>query len=105
MRSFIRAFKRLGVFSQRPKDNITRPLNKKLPTPVSPAQSRTIMAGSMTAAAAYALTVTSPSALDPVPEDARDKKHHLKKGFTNPWESYRDFSGPSIMMSIIKYGT
>ena len=63
------------------------------------------MASSMTAAMLYACTVSAPSALGAVPEDAPDKKHHLKKGvgFTNPWESWVEMSGPQIARSMIWY--
>lgn len=61
-----------------------------------------IMSGGMTTAALYACTMTSPTALGAVPEDSEAKTHHLKdgKGFTNPWESYRDFSGPKLGMTM-----
>jgi N-acyl-phosphatidylethanolamine-hydrolysing phospholipase D len=49
-------------------------------------------------AAIYACSMTSPAALGAVPEDTDSKKHHLKNGngFTNPWESWKDFSGPKL---------
>jgi hypothetical protein len=57
----------------------------------------------MTAAAVYALTLTSPTALGAVPEEAPEKAHHLKdgKGFTNPWESWREFQVPQILRKMI----
>ncbi|KAE8453760.1 hypothetical protein EG329_009271 [Mollisiaceae sp. DMI_Dod_QoI] len=57
----------------------------------------------MTAAVLYAVSMTSPTALGAVPEDVETKAHHLKhgKGFTNPWESWRDFSAPEMMRKII----
>ena len=61
------------------------------------------MAGGIAQAAIYACAISSPTALGAVPEDSEEKKHHLKggKGFTNPWESWREFSGPKIMSQII----
>jgi len=34
-------------------------------------------------------TMTAPAALSAVPEETKDKAHHLKdgKGFRNPWDS------------------
>ncbi|EKD16024.1 NAPE-hydrolyzing phospholipase D [Drepanopeziza brunnea f. sp. 'multigermtubi' MB_m1] len=62
------------------------------------------MSGSMKAAAAaiYACTVSAPSTLGAVPEDAAEHKHHVKdgKGFTNPWDSWREMSGPQIGTSM-----
>ncbi|KAF2025993.1 Metallo-hydrolase/oxidoreductase [Setomelanomma holmii] len=38
--------------------------------------------------------VSNPSQIAAEPEDAKDKRHHLKngKGFTNPWESYQELT-------------
>lgn len=54
-------------------------------------------------AALYACSMTSPTALGAVPEDSKEKAHHLKHGvgFKNPWESWRDFSGPGIAAKMI----
>ncbi|KAL8716317.1 MAG: hypothetical protein Q9220_000222 [cf. Caloplaca sp. 1 TL-2023] len=62
------------------------------------------MSSSGTAAALYAATVSSASITGAVPEEAKEKKHHLKagKGFTNPWESWRDFNGPAIAWAMTK---
>ena len=45
------------------------------------------MSSSGTAASLYAVTVSTSSISGAVPEEAKDKRHHLKdgKGFTNPW--------------------
>ena len=50
------------------------------------------MSNSQTAAALYAATVSSSSIAGATPEEASEKRHHLKgaKGFTNPWDSYVD---------------
>lgn len=63
------------------------------------------MSSSATAAALYAATISSSASYSAVPEDAKDKKHHLKdgKGFTNPWESWREMGGPSIMKALLMY--
>lgn len=57
----------------------------------------------MTAAAAYACSVTSPTALGAVPEDSVAKAHHLKdgKGFRNPWDSWKDMTGPQIFKAMV----
>lgn len=62
------------------------------------------MSGSGTAAALYAATVSPASITGAVPEEAKDKKHHLKngKGFDNPWDSWRDFNGPAIGWAMVK---
>ena len=61
------------------------------------------MSSGMTAAALYACTMTTPTALGAVPEDSEAKAHHLKdgKGFTNPWESWKEMSGPQIARAMI----
>ena len=45
------------------------------------------MSGSGTAASLYAATISQASVIGAEPEEAKDKRHHLKdgKGFTNPW--------------------
>ncbi|TAQ89013.1 hypothetical protein B7494_g2674 [Chlorociboria aeruginascens] len=67
------------------------------------ANHRRMMSGGMTAAALYACTLSVPTALGAVPEDAEEKAHHLKngKGFTNPWESWKDMSVPQIIRTMI----
>lgn len=63
------------------------------------------MSSSATAAALYAATISSSALSGAVPEDAKDKKHHLKdgKGFTNPWESWREMGGFGILKALIMY--
>ncbi|KAH8592424.1 beta-lactamase superfamily domain-containing protein [Bisporella sp. PMI_857] len=62
------------------------------------------MAGGMTSAILYACTTTSPTSLGAVPEDSKAKAHHLKNGngFTNPWDSWIEMSGPAIAMAMMK---
>lgn len=69
---------------------------------VTAIQSRTI-SGGMTAAALYAVSMTSPTALGAVPADTEAKPHHSKngKGFINPWESSRDFGFVEIFKKIV----
>ena len=45
------------------------------------------MSGSGIAASLYAATISQASVMGAEPEEAKDKRHHLKdgKGFTNPW--------------------
>ena len=59
-----------------------------------------------TSAALYAVTVSAASNTAATPEDAKDKKHHLKdgQGFTNPWDSYRHESLPNLLGSLLKCG-
>ncbi|KAG9242626.1 beta-lactamase superfamily domain-containing protein [Calycina marina] len=61
------------------------------------------MAGSTTAAALYACSLTSPTTLGPVPEDSKEKAHHLKsgKGFTNPWDSWTEFGPLDIFKGVV----
>jgi hypothetical protein len=96
MRSFFRSFLRRRPFQR---------VNEPNQNPKVSATQATTMAGSMTAAALYACSMSSPSALGAVPEDAPDKKHHLKSGvgFQNPWESWKELSGPKIGGAVIWY--
>jgi N-acyl-phosphatidylethanolamine-hydrolysing phospholipase D len=61
------------------------------------------MSSGMTAAALYACTMTSPTALGAVPEDAEAKAHHLKDGvgFKNPWNSWKDMNTSEILKAMI----
>ena len=47
----------------------------------------TTMSSSTTAASLYAATISQATITGATPEDAKDRKHHLKNGhgFTNPW--------------------
>jgi N-acyl-phosphatidylethanolamine-hydrolysing phospholipase D len=49
--------------------------------------------------------MTNPAALGAVPEDSTAKAHHLKdgKGFTNPWESWKEMTGPQVWRALIWY--
>lgn len=62
------------------------------------------MSSGMAAAALYAYAMSSPVALGAVPEDSEAKKHHLKngKGFTNPWESWREWGAFEIGGAMLK---
>lgn len=96
MRSFLRALFRRRQQPFRPRDESQRPK-------ISASHQSVTMAGGVTAAALYACTVTSPIALGPVPEDSEAKAHHLKggKGFTNPWDSWRELTGPEIGKTML----
>lgn len=61
----------------------------------------------MASAALYAATITNPTTAGNVPEDSKAKKHHLKdgKGFTNPWDSWIEKSGPGMFVDIFRYVT
>lgn len=55
---------------------------------------------SSTTAVLYAITITT-SPASPGPDDVSKKSHHLKVGFTNPWDSWREFSGPQVIKALI----
>lgn len=98
MHSFFRSFIRL-----RPFQRIYEPFSKNQKARISPTQATT-MAGSVTAATAYALaSISTPSSLGSVPDDVSDKKHHAKNGvgFINPWDSWKDFSGPGLLKEMV----
>jgi len=61
------------------------------------------MSGAATAAALYAATISPAAITGAAPEDAKDKAHHLKdgKGFTNPWDSWKEMSGWAIGRALI----
>lgn len=63
------------------------------------------MSSSSASAALYAATISSSSVLGAVPEEAKDKQHHLKdgKGFRNPWDSWKAMRGPQIGRAMIKW--
>ena len=63
------------------------------------------MSGAATAAALYAATISPSAITGATPEDVKEKAHHLKdgKGFTNPWDSWREFSGLAIAKAMIWY--
>lgn len=63
-----------------------------------------MMSSSGTAAALYAATVSPASIMGAVPEEAKDKRHHLKdgKGFDNPWDSWKEIGGWAIGWAMIK---
>ncbi|KAF2190933.1 N-acyl-phosphatidylethanolamine-hydrolyzing phospholipase D [Zopfia rhizophila CBS 207.26] len=59
-------------------------------------------AGGIGSAALYAV-VTGPGQIGAQPEDAGEKKHHLKggKGFRNPWDSFQEPSALKIIVSLL----
>ncbi|KAL2222513.1 beta-lactamase superfamily domain-containing protein [Thermoascus aurantiacus ATCC 26904] len=56
--------------------------------------------GSSTTAVLYAATISA-SPVSPTPDDAAQKSHHLKVGFRNPWDSWRDLQVFRILRSMI----
>ena len=44
--------------------------------------------------------VSNPAQIAAVPEDAKEKRHHLKngKGFTNPWDSYVEVGAWELLL-------
>lgn len=65
------------------------------------------MSSSATAAALYAATVSSSAITGATPEEAKEKRHHVKdgKGFINPWDSWKEMPGPAIAREMIWYAT
>ena len=63
------------------------------------------MSSSVTSAILYAATISTASITGAVPEEAKEKRHHLKngKGFDNPWESWRSLTAPSILKAMVWY--
>ncbi|KAF2098097.1 Metallo-hydrolase/oxidoreductase [Rhizodiscina lignyota] len=61
------------------------------------------MSSAATAAALYAAAVSPAQLTGAVPEDAKERRHHLKgkKGFQNPWDSFRDQNGWNIGRAMI----
>jgi N-acyl-phosphatidylethanolamine-hydrolysing phospholipase D len=53
----------------------------------------------------FTASFSSPTQLDAVPEDEKNKEHHAKngKGFHNPWASFKTITGPQIMRHMILY--
>lgn len=51
--------------------------------------------------------VSNPSQIAAQPEEAAAKAHHLKngKGFTNPWDSYKELGALQIFWGIISYAS
>jgi hypothetical protein len=63
------------------------------------------MSSASAAAALYAATISTASITGAVPENAKDKAHHLKdgKGFTNPWDSWIEIGGWAIARALLWY--
>ncbi|KAJ5579843.1 N-acyl-phosphatidylethanolamine-hydrolyzing phospholipase D [Penicillium hispanicum] len=61
--------------------------------------------------ALYAVTVSTPAALDAVPESVSEKSHWLRdttgkgeaKGFVNPWDSAHDFTFPELFKVMVQH--
>lgn len=89
--------------------SFVRGLFRSLKWPKSPQQrpfsDNSKMANSATSAILYAATISAASITGAVPEEAGEKRHHLKdgKGFDNPWESWRSFTAPSIIKAMVLY--
>lgn len=64
-----------------------------------------VMSDSAISAILYAATISSSSIAGAVPDEAKEKRHHLThgKGFTNPWDSWRVMSGPAILKAMLWY--
>lgn len=85
--------RRLFCFSRKPDTTSKRSLTKS-----------SIMSGSATSAALYAMTVSASSVTGGAPDEAKDKPHHLKngKGFYNPWDSHGPMTAPQIGKAMIE---
>ncbi|KAJ4305396.1 hypothetical protein N0V90_000927 [Kalmusia sp. IMI 367209] len=55
------------------------------------------------ASAGLYAVVSNPAQIGARPEDADEKRHHLKggKGFVNPWDSFRDFVGWQMGLKLL----
>ncbi|KAL2008369.1 hypothetical protein VTN00DRAFT_8351 [Thermoascus crustaceus] len=56
--------------------------------------------GSSTTAVLYVATISA-SPVAATPEDAAQKSHHLKVGYRNPWDSWRDLQPLRVLRSLI----
>ena len=61
------------------------------------------MSSSATSAVLYAASVSMSPNASAVPEEAKELRHHLKdgKGFQNPWDSWKEQSGPQIARAVL----
>jgi N-acyl-phosphatidylethanolamine-hydrolysing phospholipase D len=57
------------------------------------------MGGAGIGAGLYA-AISTPTQGAAQPEDAKDKAHHLKGGFTNPWDSYVPFTAFQVFKAL-----
>ncbi|KAF2795258.1 Metallo-hydrolase/oxidoreductase [Melanomma pulvis-pyrius CBS 109.77] len=75
---------------------------KSGPSATAKMSSAGVGVGAAASAALYAV-VSNPAQIGAKPEDAELLAHHLKhgKGYRNPWESFKEFSGPKIMWSMM----
>jgi N-acyl-phosphatidylethanolamine-hydrolysing phospholipase D len=63
------------------------------------------MSTSGTTAAVYAVAVSLSTTTGAVPDDAKEKRHHVKGGvgFQNPWDSWFERGGFQIAKAMIGY--
>lgn len=83
----------------------TKPASRHKPRERRSFANTPVMSDSAISAILYAATISSSSIAGAVPDEAKEKQHHLKngKGFTNPWDSWRVLSGPAIMKALLWY--
>ncbi|KAF7853112.1 uncharacterized protein EAF02_012055 [Botrytis sinoallii] len=76
------------------------------PSTPNPKYTLKAMSGSVIGATLFAASMSSPAALDKIPENAKEKRHHLKegegKGFTNPWDSWKEMGVLGIGMAMAR---
>ncbi|KAI9729431.1 MAG: hypothetical protein M1834_006812 [Cirrosporium novae-zelandiae] len=62
------------------------------------------MSSPSTSAMLYSATVNPTAIFGAVPDDAKDKKHHLKdhKGFTNPWNSFGKAEADAVPLKMAR---
>jgi len=79
--------------------------NTTKPNPKRSVSNSPLMSSSATAAALYAATVSSSAITGATPEEAKEKRHHVKdgKGFVNPWDSWKEMPVPAIAREMIWY--
>ena len=98
--------RRIGIFFQRYQNKRVSSIFQTPPVftaPPSQASVKMSSAGAATAATLYAIaSITTPDG-GAKPEDAVEKKHHVKngKGFRNPWPSYKDVAPSKIMWEMV----
>jgi hypothetical protein len=70
-----------------------------------PLQNQITTSTGAVSAVLYAATISPPSIAGASPDESKELRHHAKhgKGFVNPWESWRDWSAPTILSALIMY--
>ena len=96
-------FRRIGILFQRARTTHFSVFKTPSASPPPALQVKMSSAGAATAATLYAIASISTPNGGTKPEDATEKKHHLKngKGFWNPWPSYKEASPAKIIWEML----